>query len=68
MGMTWDRNIDARAAIHLPEDRIDRLGRLLRELQFDHERRMAMSSRARELGETHRRGALVELIDQVAAS
>lgn len=58
---------DARAAIHLTEDRIERLGPLLRELQVDHERRSALSSRALEMGETHRQGAMAELIESVAA-
>ena len=57
---------DAGAAIHLPEDRIERLDAVLHELQVDHERRNSLSSRALELGETHRRGALAELIERVA--
>lgn len=58
---------DASAAIHLAEDRIGRLPELLRDLQFDHEQRSAMTSRALALGELHRRGALAELIESVAA-
>jgi UDP-N-acetylglucosamine--N-acetylmuramyl-(pentapeptide) pyrophosphoryl-undecaprenol N-acetylglucosamine transferase len=58
---------DAGAAVHLPEDLIDDLGVVLYELQVDHERRAALSTRASQLGETHRRGALAELIDDVAA-
>ena len=58
---------DSGAAIHLPESRIDELGVVLHELQVDHERRAALSARAAELGETHRRGALAQLIEDVAA-
>lgn len=58
---------DAGAAIHLPEDRIGDLGVVLHELQVDHERREALSARASELGETHRRGALADLVEEVAA-
>jgi len=57
---------DAGAAIHLPEDQIERLDGIVRALQVDHEQRSSLSSRARELGETHRRGALAELIERVA--
>ncbi len=57
---------DAGAAIHLPEHDIDRLGDVVRELQFDHERRAALTARALELGQTHRKGALAELIESVA--
>ncbi len=57
---------DAGAAIHLPEDRIGDLGAVLHELQVDHERRAALSARATELGEIHRRGALADLIERVA--
>ena len=59
---------DADAAVHLPEGRIDRLGPLLRELQLDHERRARLSARAAELGTAHRRGALAELVEEVAGS
>ncbi|MDW3212780.1 MAG: UDP-N-acetylglucosamine--N-acetylmuramyl-(pentapeptide) pyrophosphoryl-undecaprenol N-acetylglucosamine transferase [Ilumatobacteraceae bacterium] len=58
---------DAGAAVLLTEDRIGELGVVLHELQVDHERRSTLSARAAELGETHRRGALAELIDEVAA-
>ena len=57
---------DAGAAVHLPEHRVGELGDVLHDLQVDHQRRAALSARASELGETHRRGALAELIDDVA--
>lgn len=57
---------DAGAAVHLPEERIGELGTVLHELQVDHERRAALSARAADLGETHRRGALAALIEDVA--
>lgn len=57
---------DAGAAIHLAESDIGQLAGTLRELQFDHERRAALSARALELGRTHRQGALAELIESVA--
>jgi UDP-N-acetylglucosamine--N-acetylmuramyl-(pentapeptide) pyrophosphoryl-undecaprenol N-acetylglucosamine transferase len=57
---------DAGAAVHLPEDRIDELAGVLRELQVDHERRAALSAAAMELGATHRSGALADLIEDVA--
>ena len=58
---------DAGAAVHLSEDRIERLPEILHGLQVDHERRAAITARALALGETHRRGALAELIESVAA-
>jgi UDP-N-acetylglucosamine--N-acetylmuramyl-(pentapeptide) pyrophosphoryl-undecaprenol N-acetylglucosamine transferase len=58
---------DAGAAIHLPEGSIDRLPEILRDLQTDHPRRAQLSARALALGETHRRGAIAELIEAVAA-
>ena len=58
---------DAGAAVLLTEDRIGDLGAVLHELQVDHERRSALSARAAELGGTHRRGALAELVEDVAA-
>lgn len=58
---------DEGAAIHLPEERIGDLGIVLHELQVDHERRTALSTHAARLGEAHRRGALAELVEDVAA-
>jgi hypothetical protein len=52
--------------VHLPEHRVGELGDVLHDLQVDHQRRAALSARASELGETHRRGALAELIEDVA--
>lgn len=58
---------DAGAAVLLPESRIEELPRIVGELQTDHERRQRMTSRALELGEVHRTGALAALIESVAA-
>ena len=57
---------DAGAAIHLPESEIHRLGEVIHDLRTDDRRRDELSIRARELGETHRRGALADLIQSVA--
>ena len=57
---------DAGAAVHLPESDVDRLGPLLQELQVDHRRRAALSTRAKGMGEVHRSGAMAELIEQLA--
>ena len=59
---------DAGGAVHLPEAEADRLGELVHELRIDHERRRSLTARARELGDTHRQGALADLIESVAAA
>ena len=58
---------DAGAAIHLPETETDRLAELIHALRVDHRRRRSLTAQARELGETHRQGALADLIESVAA-
>ena len=58
---------DAGAAIHLPESDVDRLVEVIHDLRTDHTRRRGLTNRARELGETHRQGALADLIESVAS-
>jgi UDP-N-acetylglucosamine--N-acetylmuramyl-(pentapeptide) pyrophosphoryl-undecaprenol N-acetylglucosamine transferase len=58
---------DVGAAIHLPESSIERLPEILRDLQTDHPHRAQLTAKALELGETHRHGAIAELIEAVAA-
>lgn len=58
---------DAGAAVHLPESSIQRLPELLSDLQTDHPRRARLTERALQLGESHRSGAIAELIESVAS-
>ncbi len=58
---------DAGGAIHLAEADTHRLGDVVRDLRSDDGRRRALTERARELGETHRKGALADLIESVAS-
>ncbi|MEO6652859.1 MAG: glycosyltransferase [Ilumatobacteraceae bacterium] len=58
---------DAGAAIHLAETEIGQLGDVVARLRSDDEARSALTRNALELGRIHRRGALAELIESVAA-
>lgn len=58
---------DADAAIHLPEGSIGRLPEIIRDLQNDHQHRARLTANALALGETHRRGAIADLIETVVA-
>ncbi len=58
---------DAGGAIHLPESEVTCLGDVVEQLRHDDGRRVELTQHARELGRVHRRGALAELIESVAA-
>ncbi|MET0324744.1 MAG: glycosyltransferase [Ilumatobacteraceae bacterium] len=59
---------DQGGAVLLAEEQLDRLGGLIDELRADPARLAALASRAHDAGSLHRGGALVEVIEQVAAT
>lgn len=64
LNVTWLS--DQGAAIHLPESQIDRLDTVIERLRADPEERAALGLAAYRMGETHRSGALAELVESVA--
>ena len=56
------------AAVHLPESRIGELGEQIRRLREDSADRAAIAAAAAAAGAVHRSGALVELVERVAAA
>ena len=57
---------DAGAAIQLAEADAGRLPELIERFRYDHEARQALATRAREMGDVHRSGALAQLVESVA--
>jgi UDP-N-acetylglucosamine--N-acetylmuramyl-(pentapeptide) pyrophosphoryl-undecaprenol N-acetylglucosamine transferase len=57
---------DAGAAILLPESEVDRLGDEVLRLRNAPDARLALSERARSMGEVHRQGSLARLVESVA--
>lgn len=66
LNVTWLS--DEGAAIHLPEAQLVELDDVLDRLRRHPDQRQALGTRAHEMGEVHRGGALARLVESVAAA